>query len=29
VFEKVLGTTLALTHRCVDGHNCCEFQAHQ
>ena len=27
VFEKVLGTTLALTHRCVDGHNCCEFQA--
>ncbi|MBA3314945.1 MAG: MarR family transcriptional regulator [Planctomycetota bacterium] len=27
VFEQVLGTTLALTHRCVDGHNCCEFQA--
>jgi predicted ArsR family transcriptional regulator len=27
VFERVLGTTLALTHRCVDGHNCCEFQA--
>lgn len=27
VFERVLGTTIALTHRCVDGHNCCEFQA--
>lgn len=27
VFERVLGTTLALTHRCVDGHHCCEFQA--
>lgn len=27
VFERVLGAPLALTHRCVDGHNCCEFQA--
>ena len=27
VFERVLGTTLALTHRCVAGHHCCEFQA--
>ena len=27
VFERVLGTSVALTHRCVDGHHCCEFQA--
>lgn len=27
VFERVLGAPVALTHRCVDGHNCCEFQA--
>ena len=27
VFEKVLGAPVALTHRCVDGHHCCEFLA--
>lgn len=27
VFERILGTNVALTHRCVDGHHCCEFQA--
>ncbi|MGC1275599.1 MAG: winged helix-turn-helix transcriptional regulator [Planctomycetaceae bacterium] len=27
VFERVLGTSVALTQRCVDGHHCCEFQA--
>jgi predicted ArsR family transcriptional regulator len=27
VFEKVLGAPVALTHRCVDGHHCCEFEA--
>jgi predicted ArsR family transcriptional regulator len=26
VFEKVLGTELALTQCCLDGHRCCEFQ---
>lgn len=25
VFEQVLGTSVTLTQRCVDGHNCCEF----
>ena len=27
VFERVLGTPVVLTHRCVDGHHCCEFEA--
>jgi predicted ArsR family transcriptional regulator len=27
VFERVLGAPVALTHRCVDGHHCCEFEA--
>ena len=27
VFEQVLGAPVALTHRCVDGHHCCEFLA--
>ena len=25
VFEQVLGARVELTHRCLDGHNCCEF----
>ena len=27
VFERVLGAPVALTHRCVDGHTCCTFEA--
>jgi predicted ArsR family transcriptional regulator len=27
VFEQVLGTRIVLTHCCLDGHHCCEFQA--
>ncbi len=27
VFARVLGTPVALTHRCVDGHTCCTFEA--
>ena len=27
VFERVLGTSVAVTQRCLDGHNCCEFAA--
>lgn len=27
VFERILGTQVSLTHRCVDGHHCCEFEA--
>ncbi len=27
VFERVLGTPVSLIQRCIDGHNCCEFQA--
>ena len=26
VFEQVLGTQMELTHRCIEGHSCCEFQ---
>ena len=27
VFERVIGAPVALTHRCVDGHTCCTFEA--
>ncbi|MBL4883086.1 MAG: helix-turn-helix transcriptional regulator [Planctomycetaceae bacterium] len=26
VFEKILGVSLNLSQRCVDGHNCCRFE---
>ena len=29
VFEKALGTEVRLTHCCLDGHHCCEFEAAQ
>jgi predicted ArsR family transcriptional regulator len=29
VFQRVLGTELALTQCCLDGHACCEFQPGQ
>ncbi|MBI3866564.1 MAG: transcriptional regulator [Planctomycetia bacterium] len=27
VFEQALGTSVRLTHCCLDGHHCCEFEA--
>jgi predicted ArsR family transcriptional regulator len=27
VFEQALGTEVRLTHCCLDGHHCCEFEA--
>ena len=27
VFRRVLGADVKLTHCCLDGHHCCEFQA--
>src|SRR4029077_14323515 len=27
VFQKALGTEVRLTHCCLDGHHCCEFEA--
>ena len=27
VFRRVLGTDVTLTHCCLEGHTCCEFQA--
>lgn len=29
VFEQVLGADLELTHCCLNGHHCCEFQARE
>lgn len=26
VFQRVLGTDIKLSHCCLDGHNCCEFE---
>lgn len=26
IFSRVLGTNIALTRSCMDGHNCCEFE---
>ncbi|EDL60011.1 helix-turn-helix transcriptional regulator [Gimesia maris] len=28
VFERVLGTKMNLSECCLDGHHCCEFEAH-
>lgn len=28
VFERVLGTKMKLSECCLDGHHCCEFEAH-
>jgi predicted ArsR family transcriptional regulator len=27
VFQQALGTEVKLTHCCLDGHHCCEFEA--